>query len=375
MKRAATSPPVQNRISEQVVGVEDLTQDELVEEENHEQVAGAQLLPVAVQPKHLKLHLGRFSFVLYRNKPLVPLTNELNGRLTFLRNLIQQPDSWNSEITPSSKGVDATSFSIPGADMEARGSFAMHQVDTTLNNLNPTTRALFGDSFNVLGVPRISTASDLMVPGSMTPSTAKQHFLFICGPMKDKRSSLENNAGMKEFYGPNRTYNTEYWKLHAIHRQRKVPKNGSDQLRLLDLAITVPQGFIPNHELLAHMDAMEANKVNGPTLLHGSHMWLTLYDSYAFVMEKYMTSKAVVAAKRAGWDPVFCLTNGLCQPTGMGPLNNRLVTCDMRGGSYLSLLGFYLQYTQDNAEDYICLSVLNQGRPLGCRDMQAGGQF
>jgi hypothetical protein len=109
-------------------------------------------VPVAVLPKNLKLHLGRFSFVLHRNKPQVPLTNELNGMLTFLRNLIQQPDSWAKEITPSSIGVDPTSFSIPGADMGARESYAMHQVDPSINNLHPTTRALFGESFNVLGV-------------------------------------------------------------------------------------------------------------------------------------------------------------------------------------------------------------------------------
>lgn len=45
--------------------------------------------------------------------------------------------------------------------------------------------------------------------------------------------------------------------------------------------------FIPAQEALAHMEAiMEANQANGPTLLHGYSMWLTLYDSYMPVSYK-----------------------------------------------------------------------------------------
>jgi hypothetical protein len=77
---------------------------------------------------------------------------------------------------------------------------------------------------------------------------------------------------MKEFFGIERKYNPRFWSMHTVHRRRKEPKNGSENLRVLDLvAIKVLQGFIPTQEVIAHMDAMEANQeANGPrTLLHG----------------------------------------------------------------------------------------------------------
>jgi hypothetical protein len=90
---------------------------------------------------------------------------------------------------------------------------------------------------------------------------------------------------------------------------------------------------------------------------------MTLYDAYRQSLRFFMSSEVTICARAFGSRPITLMTNTLIQQTPWGVHNTRLVCCDKDAVSFLSMIGFWKQHSNNTGDVYL-LGIHIEGNPL-----------
>lgn len=226
--------------------------------------------------------------------------------------------------------------------------------------LTPLSRMLFGSVFENTGVARISDAGMMVAKNSIgEPCTtaAPFHLVFIPIPAVDKKPSSVNNVGQREF-GDTGNYNQNFWKNHVEYR---TPGNGN-VTSWVNLSVKIPECLLGVTQRISHAEGLASLTNIGP-VIGNDWMYMTLYGPYCHSFRFFMTSEVTIRARAFGFRPIFLMTNTLMQQTSWGVRNTRLVCCDRGAVSFLSMIGFWKQHS-NNTDDVYLLGMNVDGNPL-----------
>ena len=269
--------------------------------------------------------------------------------------LVRREESWTVEACPVRTTEEILRDQPSGVCLEKVKVFGLEGVMDNLvtDRLNPITRDIFGATLSYLGIARLDHAGDMsfgLDDGSAAVATRALTFFFTCYPMVNQMPSLQNRVGLY-------VDDPRYWTNHIYHRQR-----GTEQLRILELAMRIFPCFLPENEKVQHYISVQ-NK-NGPFVGATGFCLLTCYGSYAYVVAKLLSLPIVRAAMSNNWSPVLCIKDCIHQnDLRYGVNGTKIATCDRQTKSFICLVGFHRQLSA-NVNDFECISMLNCGAPI-----------
>jgi hypothetical protein len=245
-------------------------------------------------------------------------------------------------------------------------------VDMSAELVTPLVRTLFGTQMQGMAMNRVCTAADMMV-NAMTPSARPVDLLFGAAPLVNGAGSETNRVGQGEWNRQDWRYNMDYWGNQLCHRG--APPN---RYQYIELAAILPVSLMIPTDRPAHQaQALVYGKAHGPFTKDGQYCKMTLWGPYAVCFVTFMHLPVCQMARRLGWRPLFALKKGLCNFKKVGkeggPLEFRIVSVNLHGSSFLSLVGFMKQTSKDPA-DTLFIGVSNKGYPLTTRELQLGIQ-
>jgi hypothetical protein len=235
--------------------------------------------------------------------------------------------------------------------------------DQNAGSLAPEVEHCFGPQLRALSIPRLMGGDSLMMT-PQTPVTGPVNIVFAAVPLVNGRPSSTNLTGNTEFLDrAPYPYDMAFWDRQLQHRT----PTGKPEIRFIELGAMIPECSLVARARPPHMEATVTYGPMGPFV--GQYASMCLYGAYAVCFKVFMQTSMCQLARRNGWMVLFALKRGLVT-LGVGQVKKyRVVSCDRNGSSFLSLIGFWKQNSQDKA-DYSYIGVSNNGFPLTTREIQ-----
>ena len=270
--------------------------------------------------------------------------------LCVLRDVAQNLSSFHPSIHARVPHDLAANVKIARGTEEVEEYGIGNLVNPVQDLLTPLTQMLFGSVFESAGVTRISDAGMMVAKnsrGEPCTTSAPFHLVFISIPAVDKKPSSVNNVDQREFLDTG-NYNPNFWKNHVECRSQA---NGN-VTSWLNLSVKVPECLLGTTQRISHAEGLASLTNIGP-VIGNDWMYMTLYGAYCHSFRFFMTSEVTIRARAFGFRPIFLMTNTLLQQTSWGFQNTRLVCCDKGAVSFLSMIGFWKQHSNNTDDVYL----------------------
>ena len=183
--------------------------------------------------------------------------------------------------------------------------------------------------------------------------------LFRAVPGIDKKPSKVNVKGQEEFF-VNKNFFPNFWNNQLQYRNNSRD-NGATSF--IDICVKMPEVLFPSQQRISHVKGLVSMKSIGP-VVNNDFWYMTLYGSYAQCFVAFMNSELTITGRCNGFRPLFVMTNtNVQQKCHWGVNGTRLTSMDNRAVSFLSLIGFWKQKS-NNVDDCEILSISHEGIPI-----------
>jgi hypothetical protein len=160
--------------------------------------------------------------------------------------------------------------------------------------------------------------------------------------------------------GPNgsQEFNLAFWRNQMSYYTQKNETGHTCQKNFLELSIKMASYLMTDETKERHEAVLQTlQDEESPLNLGGEWLKMTLYDKYAWVFVNMMNSPLTIAARKAGYRPVFLMKNTIKQCTGtINTIRNQFASCDSRAKSSIILVG-YVKVNGNTAKKVIGLKA------------------
>jgi hypothetical protein len=146
---------------------------------------------------------------------------------------------------------------------------------------------------------------------------------------------MEGEDGTQEF-------NPSFWKNQMTYYTQKNATGFTMPRNFLELSVKMASYLMTDETREEHESVLHTLRTEEmPLHLGGDWLKMTLYDKYAWVFVNMMNSPLTVAARKAGYRPIFLMKNAIKQYTGsMATMRHQFASCDKGARSSIVLVGF-----------------------------------
>lgn len=272
-------------------------------------------------------------------------------------NVIHNDDNWGSEVVLMKKNNQTVSLlnenDLHSDDDEDEVEYGMDGIidDIVTGAFHPLTKEMFGHVLQFMSIGKLSGAHSLFSSGggNQEMNTAPMSFLATLSFAVNKEPSKENRVGQK-------IHLAYAWNRHKQYFTISPTKS----LAVLECGMKILSCFLPENEKIPHRNAL----ATVPCTMVNDWLYVTMYNEYAHIVAKLMSLPICLAGYKAKWKPILVLKNMLVVYDKHRGLNDyRVTTTNMMNKSYVTLVGFWKQCSNDE-RSFKCISLSQNHIPI-----------